>query len=232
MAEAIRLSLAQASPSALRSEQDQAVSSRLGTQSFESIDSDELMAMLMALEDVPSGARAADHPTPASGLGSKKCPVCMEVKLAFEVQPCGHFSCLRCAVTHLKTALGNAREQVKAKGVKCLWPDCQHFITPDIARSLLRLSASLTPTGSFAPMDEGDVDKIDKFAVEASIPQSQKLYCPQCEKLTLLSGGEGETVTCPYCAKTWNRKQTTGEDAATVAAINAKASLARIVALA
>eukprot|EP00403_Amphidinium_massartii_P015293 CAMPEP_0178428686 /NCGR_PEP_ID=MMETSP0689_2-20121128/30407_1 /TAXON_ID=160604 /ORGANISM="Amphidinium massartii, Strain CS-259" /LENGTH=379 /DNA_ID=CAMNT_0020050469 /DNA_START=65 /DNA_END=1205 /DNA_ORIENTATION=+ len=166
----------------------------------------------------------------------QSCPICMESRESFEIAGCGHRVCVRCAVTYIRVALGNAAEEVHASGVYCPLngiEKCGALITPDAVRVLLRASILAAPqTSSFAgPLSEMEVDRFDRFVVEASLPFGEKVHCPRCERVSLLTGARAaEEGECPYCAYRWNHKERFGKDSATAQVKKGRASLVRIVA--
>lgn len=181
---------------------------------------DELIAILLQDQEW----EAAPQPPLPLPLTEAICPICMEARPLFEVSPCGHGVCVRCAVTYVRTALRDARAQVKAEGIRCTTPGCTTFITPDVVRRLVIESrdVSMPATSSFAgPMSVDEVDRFDDFVVEASVPFGQKMHCPQCERLAIFDVAPGEQVSCPYCGNNWNYKAHTGEDQATAETIRA-----------
>mmetsp|Transcript_36824 Transcript_36824/g.84844 ORF Transcript_36824/g.84844 Transcript_36824/m.84844 type:complete len:454 (-) Transcript_36824:11-1372(-) len=150
------------------------------------------------------------------------CPICMEKRESFEIAGCGHHICVRCAVTYVRVALGNAAEEVHAQGLHCplnAIENCGALITPDTARVLLRASLlHAQQTSSFAgPLAEAELDRFDRFVVEATLPYGEKVHCPRCETVSLLQGetSHRQEVQCPYCAHRWNHSQRYGKDAAT-----------------
>jgi len=182
---------------------------------------------IQLMEDELLAMRLEEEPEPEQQVVSYNelsCPICMEKRPFFEVSPCGHGICVRCAVKYVRSALSNAKEQVRAEGIRCTVPGCTSFITPDILRRLVRESNDndLARTSTFeGPITLPEVDRFDTFVIEASVPFAQKMYCPRCERLAIFEAAPGELVSCPYCQNQWNHKAQTGQDQATADVIQA-----------
>lgn len=123
-------------------------------------------------------------------------------------------------MTYVRSLLENAQEEVRGEGVRCpmhATSKCRAMITPDAVRSLMRLSQhATTQSASFAgPLNEDDINRFDRFTVEATLPHGRKVHCPSCEQVSLSGSAVGEVCECPYCSHRWNRKAKSGQDSAT-----------------
>uniref|UniRef100_A0A7S1A579 RING-type domain-containing protein n=1 Tax=Noctiluca scintillans TaxID=2966 RepID=A0A7S1A579_NOCSC len=152
------------------------------------------------------------------------CPICFESNLSCELCVCGHNICIRCAVSYIRSALSNAREEIRPEGIRCPLSSverCTGMIAPEKGRVLLHVSQLMTPaTDSFlGPLTADEADRLERFTVEASLPFDTRIYCPKCEQLSLLSSVVGEIGECPYCGHCWNHSDATGRDAATALVI-------------
>lgn len=159
-------------------------------------------------------------------LGFGVCPVCMDEKETYSLGTCGHGLCLRCAVSYVRTALGDAAQDIKAGGVRCPlhYTKCEVLVTSDRVRGLFQVARQREPrTVSFQPLQEKEVDKFENFALEATIPFDQKSFCPKCNRLCILDEGTQVEVRCPYadCGHSWDRSAHSGQDKATKAFIEA-----------
>jgi hypothetical protein len=67
------------------------------------------------------------------------CPICFANAPTFQVGDCEHALCTTCAVTYVRTAIGDARTQVSGEGVRCPmhgFDGCLTHITPERAAEL------------------------------------------------------------------------------------------------
>jgi len=158
----------------------------------------------------------------------EQCPICMERTQDVEPARCRHRLCVRCAVQYVRTALGNAAEEVSSEGIRCPMHSvsgCEAIITADCVRALLHISERATPaTGSFqGPLSTDEVNNMDRYVVEAAFTYEQKTHCPRCERLAVINpvgeNGRNAQVRCPYCQYSWNTLADNAEDAATARVI-------------
>jgi len=152
------------------------------------------------------------------------CPICMEPGPGFELVQCGHCVCVDCAVRYVRTALGNAAEQFREQGIRCVLHSdgCEEMIMPGEIRLLKTASEQHRRDGA-TPLTEDEVSRFDQFTMESAIPHDSKIHCPRCERILAVSGSfrASGVRECPYCHHEWDLQAHAGEDAATARAIQA-----------
>lgn len=201
------------------------------------------LAMALSLSEslaVAAAAAAAEASSPRRATLAGLCPICMDRDgEAFRPSACAHEMHRTCAVAMVRAALGSARSDVLPSGVRCPCRPtlgCAEFITMVDCATLVREVVPNEPAAAAAAAsaDEDDeaarclspeeFESLNRFAVEATVPENEKLFCPACERMILLDvAGEIPTgmAQCPHCDNLWSPSAASGEDAATTVFLDA-----------
>ena len=190
-----------------------------------------------------SGSGSVTPPSSCPGVAmlTGPCPICFDDEgEAFWPAGCAHVMHRTCAVRMIRNALGSARSSVLPEGVRCPCSGssgCNQFLTiQDCARLVSTVvtngaaagrGGTAAPTSGGAEEEPGDdeaelqpaeFESLTRYAIEAAVPESEKLFCPRCERMLLLAspgalphGG----AHCPHCDHRWDPRAAAGEDDAT-----------------
>ena len=201
--------------------------------------SQEQLELAMALslsESLRVASAAADEAAaPARAALAGECPICMcGDGEAFRPSACAHEMHRSCAVELLRAALRSARSEVLPSGVRCpcrTTLGCAEFISIVDCASLVREVVANEHAASIEEDEEEsrslspeEFESLTRFAVEAAVPENEKLFCPACERMILLdTAGQVPTgtVQCPHCSNSWSPAAASGEDAATTSFLDA-----------
>eukprot|EP00930_Biecheleria_cincta_P008294 TRINITY_DN10970_c0_g1_i1.p1 TRINITY_DN10970_c0_g1~~TRINITY_DN10970_c0_g1_i1.p1 ORF type:complete len:843 (-),score=82.33 TRINITY_DN10970_c0_g1_i1:311-2788(-) len=142
------------------------------------------------------GARCDECKTESSIeviVTTQKCNICYDdiaTQNLVAVGACGHQLCVDCAVGYVRSALGNVADSVKPQGLRCPMssgsPSCTTFLSTIVVRQQL-IDRGSTNEAAAESLTFEDVDRLERFVEESSIPVHRRFYCVNEKCARLLS---------------------------------------------
>jgi len=121
----------------------------------------------------------------------QRCDICFSEAAAdnlFAIGACAHQICVPCSMRYVRTALGSVADEVKPQGVRCPIHSsgCSEFLTVSTVRQFL-VGRQSTDEPDMEPISEQEVDRFQRFVLEAAIPKERRFYCVNHECGRLMS---------------------------------------------